>query len=38
MKHLNISALNLVPVREGGGVKEAVEDMVSLAQHLDHSS
>lgn len=37
MKHLNISALNLVPVREGGDVKEAVEDMVSLAQHLDHS-
>lgn len=36
MKKLNISALNLVPVREGGGVKEAADEMVELAQHLDN--
>src|SRR5699024_1709554 len=35
--HLNIpvSALNLVPIRKGTDAKQAVEDMVELAQALD---
>lgn len=35
MKTLNISALNLVPVKEGAGIAEAAQDMVELAQHLE---
>ncbi|HLR54177.1 MAG TPA: LLM class flavin-dependent oxidoreductase [Pseudogracilibacillus sp.] len=37
MTHLNIpvSALNLVPIRKGTDAKQAVEDMVELAQALD---
>ncbi len=38
MKTLNISALNLVPVRDGGGVTEAAQEMVELAKHLDNST
>ncbi|MCG1008877.1 LLM class flavin-dependent oxidoreductase [Salinicoccus sp. ID82-1] len=36
-KKLTPSILNLVPVREGKGAREAFEDMVSLAQHVDQS-
>ncbi|WP_052256469.1 LLM class flavin-dependent oxidoreductase [Salinicoccus sp. YB14-2] len=37
-KQLNISALNLVPVRAGTNAAQAIEDMVDLAQHIDGSS
>ncbi|WP_454311432.1 LLM class flavin-dependent oxidoreductase [Staphylococcus haemolyticus] len=33
--NLKVSALNLVPIREGQSDKEAIEDMISLAQKLD---
>ena len=34
--NLKVSALNLVPInREGQRIKEAIEDMISLAQKLD---
>ena len=35
MGNLKVSALNLVPIREGQSDKEAIEDMISLAQKLD---
>ncbi|MDT0679467.1 LLM class flavin-dependent oxidoreductase [Staphylococcus chromogenes] len=34
-KQLQYSALNLVPIREGSTEKEAVQQMTSLAQHLE---
>lgn len=37
-KQLNISVLNLVPVREGKNTTEAIEDMITLARHVDHSN
>lgn len=37
-KQLNISALNLVPVRAGTNATQAIEDMVDLAEHIDGSS
>lgn len=37
-KQLNISALNLVPVRAGTNASQAIEDMVDLAEHIDGSS
>lgn len=33
--NLKVSALNLVPIREGQSDKQAIEDMISLAQKLD---
>ncbi|CAM4137305.1 LLM class flavin-dependent oxidoreductase [Lacicoccus alkaliphilus] len=36
-KRLNISALNLVPVRAGTDATQAIEDMVGLAKHIDAS-
>lgn len=36
-KKLNISALNLVPVRAGTNASQAIEDMVDLAGHIDGS-
>ncbi|MCU5746437.1 LLM class flavin-dependent oxidoreductase [Staphylococcus sp. SQ8-PEA] len=36
MSNMKLSALNLVPIREGQTDKDALEDMVELAQHLDH--
>lgn len=38
MKHLNISVLNLVPVREGGDARDAINDTAELAKHLDESA
>ena len=35
MENLKLSALNLVPVRDGQDDADALSDMVSLAQHLD---
>ncbi|WP_251520268.1 MULTISPECIES: LLM class flavin-dependent oxidoreductase [Staphylococcus] len=35
MKRLNLSALNLVPIREGQEDKDAIADMVTLAQNLE---
>ena len=35
MKDINLSALNLVPIREGQDDKDAINDMVKLAQGLD---
>lgn len=35
MKDIKISALNLVPIREGQDDKDAINDMVKLAQGLD---
>lgn len=37
-KKLNISVLNLVPVRQGSDAKGAFEDMIKLAKHVDGSS
>src|SRR5699024_11339146 len=37
-KQLNISALNLVPVRAGTNATQAIEDMVDLAEHIDGSN
>lgn len=36
-KPLNISVLNLVPVREGKDATGAIEDMITLARHVDGS-
>ena len=36
-KKLSASLLNLVPVREGHGVSDAIADMVDLAKHVDGS-
>lgn len=36
-KQLNISALNLVPVRAGTDATQAIKDMVDLAEHIDGS-
>ena len=35
MSDINFSALNLVPIREGQTDKDAINDMVALAQKLD---
>lgn len=35
MKDIKLSALNLVPIREGQDDKDAINDMVKLAQDLD---
>lgn len=35
MKDIKLSALNLVPIREGQDDKDAINDMVKLAQGLD---
>ena len=35
MKDLKLSALNLVPIREGQNDQNAIEDMVTLAQQLE---
>ena len=35
MSKLNVSALNLVPIRQGKSVKDAIDEMVDLAQHLE---
>lgn len=35
MKNIKLSALNLVPIREGQEDKDAINDMVTLAQALD---
>ncbi|MFF5513940.1 LLM class flavin-dependent oxidoreductase [Staphylococcus capitis] len=35
MKDIKLSALNLVPIREGQDEKDAINDMVKLAQGLD---
>lgn len=35
MKDIKLSALNLVPIREGQEDKDAIDDMVTLAQGLD---
>lgn len=35
MNHLKLSALNLVPIREGHDDKDAIDDMVTLAQNLE---
>lgn len=35
MKDIKLSALNLVPIREGQNDKDAINDMVNLAQGLD---
>ncbi|CAD2074181.1 hypothetical protein GCM10007275_05370 [Jeotgalicoccus coquinae] len=37
-RKLNISVLNLVPVREGSNATGAFEDMIKLAKHVDGSS
>lgn len=37
-KKINISVLNLVPVREGSNATGAFEDMITLAKHVDSSS
>lgn len=37
-KKLSTSILNLVPLREGKDVSEAIEDMVELAKHVDGRS
>src|SRR5699024_6526487 len=37
-KKINISVLNLVPVREGSNATGAFEDMITLAKHVDGSS
>lgn len=34
-KSMKYSALNLVPIREGNNEKEAISQMVALAQHLE---
>ncbi|KKK35432.1 hypothetical protein WN59_00955 [Salinicoccus sediminis] len=36
-KKISASLLNLVPVREGHGVSDAIADMVDLAKHVDGS-
>ena len=36
-KQINISVLNLVPVREGKNATGAFEDMITLAKHVDNS-
>ena len=35
MKDIKLSALNLVPIREGQNDQDAINDMVNLAQGLD---
>ena len=35
MKDVRLSALNLVPIREGQDDKDAIKDMVKLAQNLE---
>lgn len=35
MSNIKLSALNLVPIREGQNDKDAIDDMVELAQQLD---
>ncbi|MFZ8101753.1 MsnO8 family LLM class oxidoreductase, partial [Staphylococcus arlettae] len=35
MPNIKLSALNLVPIREGQTDKDAISDMVSLAQNLE---
>ena len=35
MSDIKFSALNLVPIREGQTDKDAINDMVTLAQKLD---
>ena len=37
-KQLNISVLNLVPVREGSDATGAFKDMITLAKHVDGTS
>lgn len=34
MKNIKLSALNLVPIREGQEDKDAINDMVTLAQEI----
>ncbi|GAB0323495.1 LLM class flavin-dependent oxidoreductase [Staphylococcus pseudintermedius] len=36
-KSMKYSALNLVPIREGNNEKEAISQMVALAQHLEQN-
>ena len=36
VKQLHYSALNLVPIREGSNEKGAIQQMISLAQHLEN--
>ena len=38
MKKINYSALNLVPIREGSNEREAIDEMVQLAQSLEKLS
>lgn len=35
MNKLKVSALNLVPIREGQDDSDALNDMIDLAQHLE---
>lgn len=37
-KNINISVLNLVPVREGSNATGAFEDMITLAKHVDKTT